>query len=54
MHILPKGFVRIRHYGFLSSTSKRVYLKELQNQPGKPINLISMTPPNDFDKKFGF
>jgi hypothetical protein len=22
MHILPKGFVRIRHYGLLSSTSK--------------------------------
>lgn len=34
MHVLPKGFVRIRHYGFLSSTSKgkrlpvlRTYLK---------------------------
>lgn len=39
MHILPKGFVRIRHYGFLSSTSKRVYLKELQNQPGKPVKV---------------
>jgi len=36
LHILPKGFVRIRHYGFLSSTSKRVHLKELQNQLGKP------------------
>jgi hypothetical protein len=23
MHILPKGFVRIRHFGILSSTSKR-------------------------------
>jgi Putative transposase len=22
MHILPKGFVRIRHYGIVSSTSK--------------------------------
>lgn len=22
MHILPKGFVRIRHYGMVSSTSK--------------------------------
>ena len=22
LHILPKGFVRIRHYGILSSTSK--------------------------------
>lgn len=36
LHILPKGFVRIRHYGFLSSTSKRRYLKQLQEQLGKP------------------
>ncbi len=31
MHILPKGFVRIRHYGVLSSTSKAactVFIKE--------------------------
>ncbi len=37
LHILPKGFVRIRHFGFLSSTSKQCYLKELQEQLGKPI-----------------
>lgn len=36
MHILPKGFVRIRHYGFLSSTGKRLYLKNIQEQLGKP------------------
>jgi len=30
-HILPKRFVRIRHYGFLSSTWKRGKLKVLQN-----------------------
>lgn len=29
-HILPKGFVRIRHYGILSSTWKRGKLSELQ------------------------
>ena len=29
-HILPKRFVRIRHFGFLSSTGKRLYLKNLQ------------------------
>ncbi len=33
-HILPKGFVRIRHFGFLSSTGKRLYLRGLQNQLG--------------------
>ncbi len=36
LHILPKGFVRIRHYGFLSSTTKQACLKQLQEQLGKP------------------
>tara|TARA_R110001599_G_scaffold142351_1_gene322964 strand:- start:220 stop:618 length:399 start_codon:yes stop_codon:yes gene_type:complete len=36
LHILPKAFVRIRHFGFLSSTGKRIHLKELHNQLGKP------------------
>ena len=30
LHILPKRFVRIRHYGFLSSTWKRTKLTDLQ------------------------
>ena len=42
MHILPKRFVKIRHYGFLSSTWKRIKLKTLQQNLGviaieKPI-----------------
>ena len=32
MHILPKGFVKIRHYGFLSSNWKRGKLKVLQEK----------------------
>lgn len=32
LHILPKGFVRIRHYGILSSTWKRGKLSELQKE----------------------
>lgn len=32
LHILPKRFVKIRHYGFLSSTWKREKLKLLQQQ----------------------
>jgi hypothetical protein len=32
MHILPKRFVKIRHYGFLSSTWKRQKLKLLQDK----------------------
>lgn len=39
-HILPKGFVRIRHYGFLSSTGKRVYLEQIKTQVGTPCNKI--------------
>lgn len=32
LHILPKRFVRIRHYGFLSSTWKRSKLTNLQSK----------------------
>jgi hypothetical protein len=32
VHILPKGFVRIRHYGILSGTWKKKHLGELQEQ----------------------
>ena len=32
MHILPKRFVKIRHYGMLSSTWKREKLKNLQRE----------------------
>jgi len=32
LHILPKGFVRIRHYGILSSTSKPVSIPAICNQ----------------------
>ncbi len=37
MHILPHRFVRIRHYGFLSSTWKRKKLKDLQQRLGVTI-----------------
>jgi hypothetical protein len=34
LHILPKRFVKIRHYGILSSTWKRTKLKTLQEKMG--------------------
>jgi hypothetical protein len=40
LHILPKGFVRIRHYGILSSTSKKaaaINIKEQLPQVSKPV-----------------
>ncbi len=36
MHILPKRFVRIRHFGLLSSTSKRLHLQNILQQLGAP------------------
>jgi len=32
MHILPRGYMRIRHYGILSSTSKKISLPIIRKQ----------------------
>jgi hypothetical protein len=37
LHILPKGFVRIRHYGILSSSSKKEKLPVARDQTGEVI-----------------
>lgn len=37
MHILPKGFTRIRHYGILSNSLKKVVIPMLQEQLGKLV-----------------
>jgi hypothetical protein len=37
MHILPKSFVRIRHYGILSSTGKRNSLPVIREQTLTPV-----------------
>ena len=37
MHILPKGFTRIRHYGILSSTSKSRFKKIIDTQLGAVV-----------------
>jgi hypothetical protein len=37
LHVLPRGFVRIRHYGILSATSKSQALLAIRSQlPGNP------------------
>jgi hypothetical protein len=43
IHILPKGFVRIRHFGFLSSRHKKQILANLQMD----IGIIKATPKPD-------
>src|SRR5690606_24986521 len=49
MHILPKRFVKIRHYGFLSSTWKRMKLKNLQQHLG--IQPMEKLAPKAFQPK---
>lgn len=49
MHILPKRFVKIRHYGFLSSTWKRKKLKNLQKNLG--VKPREKPPPKAFYAK---
>ncbi len=39
MHILPKGFVRIRHFGLLSSTGKKKYLTLVRAQTGAGVTI---------------
>jgi hypothetical protein len=44
LHILPKGLVRIRHYGFLSSSSKSKSLASLRKFLGAKATLASPEP----------
>ena len=44
LHILPKGFVRIRHYGILSSTGKKKYLPMIREQTGTVALEIKREP----------
>lgn len=48
LHILPKGFTRIRHYGILSGTWKKKHLKALQEKLGgqKGVNKETKTVDN--------
>ena len=46
LHILPKRFVKIRHYGFLSSTWKRQKLKLLQAKlQANPVGVVAKATP---------
>ncbi|MDR0796434.1 MAG: IS91 family transposase [Tannerella sp.] len=52
LHILPAGFVRIRHFGFLSSTSKKVTIPSIREQfPSIEICFIDMRKTKPFDPK---
>lgn len=49
MHILPKGFVRIRHYGILSSSSKGISAEKIKVQlpPIKIPEYFTPKPPKE-------
>lgn len=52
MHILPKGLVRIRHYGILSSTAKKaasIIIKEQLPQAIKPV--VTKPAPQPYNPK---
>ena len=40
MHILPKGFVRIRHYGILSSSTKKTAIPLIKNQLAQQVSVL--------------
>ena len=44
MHILPKAFVRIRHFGILSATGKRKYQATIREQTGSVKLQIKREP----------
>ncbi|MGH7238801.1 MAG: IS91 family transposase [Candidatus Saccharimonadales bacterium] len=52
MHILPKGFVRIRHYGILSSTAKKRCATTIKEQlPEKPLPLPTRPKPVPYNPR---
>jgi hypothetical protein len=46
IHVLPKGFTRVRHYGFLSSAAKRTRLRirALLGELGEPEPVLPELP----------
>jgi hypothetical protein len=51
-HILPSGFVRIRHYGILSSTAKKTSIPRIREQlPEKRLDFIDKRKIKPFDPK---
>jgi hypothetical protein len=45
MHVLPNGFMRIRHYGFLSNRSRRQKLDTIRACLHSPVQAVSMEEP---------
>ena len=40
LHILPKGFMRVRYYGFLANAVRKKKLEQIRNVLGKSVNPV--------------
>ena len=50
LHVLPKGFVRIRHYGILSSSTKKISIPAIRAQiPGKHVQALKVRNLTSYD-----
>jgi hypothetical protein len=54
MHILPHGFMKIRHYGFLSSRRKGEYIIKPKDENGKAIPMQKPTWQQVCRERLGF
>jgi hypothetical protein len=49
LHILPSGFVRIRHYGFLANRHKKENIQRCRELIGKPVSLKEKTEESNLE-----
>lgn len=52
MHVLPQGFMRIRHYGFLSNRRRRQKLETIRACLQRPLPTINPETPNNIPQGF--
>ena len=45
LHILPRGFMRIRHYGLLANRNKRALLAKARSALDVPVPALTGAPP---------
>jgi Putative transposase/Transposase zinc-binding domain len=53
LHVLPDGFMRIRHYGFLGNRHRRVKIARCRELLGlAPVIPITSVPPSDYRDRY--
>lgn len=51
LHVLPRGFMRIRHFGFLSNRNRKSNLLACRAALGVPVQAPPTAPPNSWQDK---